>query len=231
MSEQRRPEDEEMTDVTPMSTPMVKKRSPLNLKHSHSSPALGQNGSSSQPTRISPDKLAEISASLKTRLSYAFVKVQKGWTTQSLDEIESLQQGLESPRGSPTKLHHYYHQQQQQQQQQEQQSSPSKASIRHLASAKVAKQHHRTHSDSKISSPLVNQQFRTPQTPGENSRRSQHRPSISLTTDSDSPHGMLSSPSPRWQRSEEDAVESLMFLSSPRAIQSAKFSEIPKDKQ
>ncbi|ODQ81070.1 hypothetical protein BABINDRAFT_160483 [Babjeviella inositovora NRRL Y-12698] len=37
----------------------------------------------------SPEQLSDISNQLKTRLSYAFVKVQKGWQDKTLDDIES----------------------------------------------------------------------------------------------------------------------------------------------
>jgi hypothetical protein len=39
----------------------------------------------------------QLSAQLKTRLSYAMVKVQNGWEKQSLEELEENQ----SQRGSP----------------------------------------------------------------------------------------------------------------------------------
>lgn len=40
---------------------------------------------------LSPDRMAEISDSLRTRLSYAVLKIKKGWTDYSLGQLESLQ--------------------------------------------------------------------------------------------------------------------------------------------
>uniref|UniRef100_A0A060T266 ARAD1C22814p n=1 Tax=Blastobotrys adeninivorans TaxID=409370 RepID=A0A060T266_BLAAD len=41
------------------------------------------------PSRDDAQKFAQLSSSLKTRLSFAFLKVQNGWTDQSIDELES----------------------------------------------------------------------------------------------------------------------------------------------
>lgn len=57
--------------------------------------------------------IREISSALKTRLSYAFVKVQKDWTNQSLDELEknithhddtNFKPDLNKPKTSPSKI-------------------------------------------------------------------------------------------------------------------------------
>jgi hypothetical protein len=43
----------------------------------------------------------QLSAQLKTRLSYAMVKVQNGWEKQSLDELEEVHSG--SPNSAPSR--------------------------------------------------------------------------------------------------------------------------------
>ena len=46
---------------------------------------------------ISPAKVAQLSSELRTRLSYAMVKVKNGWQSKTIDEVESLA----SRKGSP----------------------------------------------------------------------------------------------------------------------------------
>ncbi|CAN9378711.1 unnamed protein product [Alternaria alternata] len=46
-------------------------------------------------------RIGELSAQLKTRLSYAMVKVQNGWEKQSLDELEESQSQRGSPNSAP----------------------------------------------------------------------------------------------------------------------------------
>ncbi|KAK9460649.1 uncharacterized protein V1516DRAFT_686304 [Lipomyces oligophaga] len=48
-----------------------------------------------------PDRIHELSTNLRTRLSYAMLKVQNGWASQSLDEIEHNVSS--SPNSSPVK--------------------------------------------------------------------------------------------------------------------------------
>ena len=43
----------------------------------------------------------QLSAQLKTRLSYAMVKVQNGWEKQSLEELEESQSQRGSPNSAP----------------------------------------------------------------------------------------------------------------------------------
>lgn len=43
----------------------------------------------------------QLSAQLKTRLSYAMVKVQNGWEKQSLDELEEVHSQRGSPNSAP----------------------------------------------------------------------------------------------------------------------------------
>ncbi|KAH7128691.1 hypothetical protein B0J11DRAFT_276615 [Dendryphion nanum] len=62
-----------------------------------STPPVGHKRSKSTGSNT---KIGELSAQLKTRLSYAMVKVQNGWEKQSLEELEDQA----SQRGSPTSL-------------------------------------------------------------------------------------------------------------------------------
>lgn len=43
----------------------------------------------------------QLSAQLKTRLSYAMIKVQNGWEKQSLDELEEVHSQRGSPNSAP----------------------------------------------------------------------------------------------------------------------------------
>ncbi|KAK9357912.1 hypothetical protein V1504DRAFT_397978 [Lipomyces starkeyi] len=65
-----------------------------------SQPPSPHKGVSSSPL-IDKDRIQEISSNLRTRLSYAMMKVQHGWTGQSLDELE--QNVRQSPQRSPYK--------------------------------------------------------------------------------------------------------------------------------
>ncbi|CBX99073.1 hypothetical protein LEMA_P083120.1 [Plenodomus lingam JN3] len=49
----------------------------------------------------SSTRIGELSAQLKTRLSYAMVKVQYGWEKQSLDELEEVHSQRGSPNSAP----------------------------------------------------------------------------------------------------------------------------------
>ncbi|KAF7679167.1 hypothetical protein GT037_002915 [Alternaria burnsii] len=51
-------------------------------------------------------RIGELSAQLKTRLSYAMVKVQNGWEKQSLDELEESQSQRGSPNSAPGRSDH-----------------------------------------------------------------------------------------------------------------------------
>jgi hypothetical protein len=42
------------------------------------------------PKTLSPEQMSKITSNLRTRLSFAVVKVKHGWTTQSLEQLESL---------------------------------------------------------------------------------------------------------------------------------------------
>ncbi|KAF7447524.1 Whi5 domain-containing protein [Pyrenophora tritici-repentis] len=83
-------------------------------------PGVGGEGES-RPGRISAHKrnksmdthsaipgtrIGELSAQLKTRLSYAMVKVQNGWEKQSLEELEEGQSQRASPNSAPGRSDH-----------------------------------------------------------------------------------------------------------------------------
>lgn len=65
----------------------------------------------SDPSRVLLT-LSQLSQQLRTRLSYAMVKVQNGWQSNTLDEVESLASQYGSPRSStshfarPSDSHH-----------------------------------------------------------------------------------------------------------------------------
>ncbi|KAK9239500.1 hypothetical protein V1525DRAFT_386572 [Lipomyces kononenkoae] len=65
-----------------------------------SQPPSPDKGVGSSPI-IDKDRIQEMSSNLRTRLSYALLKVQHGWTGQSLDELE--QNVIPSPQHSPYK--------------------------------------------------------------------------------------------------------------------------------
>ncbi|KAH8723630.1 hypothetical protein GQ44DRAFT_709819 [Phaeosphaeriaceae sp. PMI808] len=48
-------------------------------------------------------RIGELSAQLKTRLSYAMVKVQNGWEKQSLEELEEVHSQRGSPNSAPAR--------------------------------------------------------------------------------------------------------------------------------
>ncbi|KAK3399797.1 hypothetical protein B0T20DRAFT_169224 [Sordaria brevicollis] len=50
-------------------------------------------------------RLGELSAELKTRLSYAMVKVNNGWQSHSIDQVESLASRAASPTSSNSTVH------------------------------------------------------------------------------------------------------------------------------
>ncbi|KAK6819631.1 hypothetical protein PG987_016114 [Apiospora arundinis] len=50
-------------------------------------------------------RMSELSAELKTKLSYAMLKVNNGWQSHSIDEVESLASQAGSPTSSTSTLH------------------------------------------------------------------------------------------------------------------------------
>ncbi|CAN6667128.1 hypothetical protein TRVA0_039S00364 [Trichomonascus vanleenenianus] len=71
--------------------------------------------SSSTSNPPSPEKIAQITNCLKTRLSFALMKIQNGWTDQTLEEIESHESGKSASFGhqsmlrGPAKITKGYH--------------------------------------------------------------------------------------------------------------------------
>ncbi|KAK7885293.1 hypothetical protein LTR67_010471 [Exophiala xenobiotica] len=55
-------------------------------------------GHAQTPSMVSNGNVSELSQQLRTKLKYAMIKVQNGWQTRSLDEIESL--ASQSPRST-----------------------------------------------------------------------------------------------------------------------------------
>ncbi|KAF3065904.1 hypothetical protein GL218_09255 [Daldinia childiae] len=53
-------------------------------------------------------RIGELSAELRTKLSYAMVKVNNGWQGHSIDEVESLASQVASPTSSTSTLHGRY---------------------------------------------------------------------------------------------------------------------------
>ncbi|KAJ9608842.1 hypothetical protein H2200_006613 [Cladophialophora chaetospira] len=70
---------------------------PNSAMHSHTSSAIS-NGSKGN--------VLELSQQLRTKLKYAMVKVQNGWQTRSLDEVESL--ASQSPRSTISGFQHFH---------------------------------------------------------------------------------------------------------------------------
>ncbi|KAH8809160.1 hypothetical protein F5884DRAFT_676578 [Xylogone sp. PMI_703] len=59
----------------------------------------------SNASSIGSNRLGELSSELRTRLSYAMVKVNNGWTSNSIDEVETLASQAGSPTSSTSTLH------------------------------------------------------------------------------------------------------------------------------
>ncbi|KAK4197956.1 hypothetical protein QBC40DRAFT_267126 [Triangularia verruculosa] len=67
-------------------------------------------GHSRNPSAVSVasttgSRVGEVSAELKARLSYAMVKVNRGWQTHSIDEVEDLASKAASPASSNSTIH------------------------------------------------------------------------------------------------------------------------------
>ncbi|KAI1801768.1 hypothetical protein F4811DRAFT_436459 [Daldinia bambusicola] len=84
------------------------------IKHTRTSssvspvrPGHSRNTSTVSITSTS-SRIGELSAELKTKLSYAMVKVNNGWQGHSIDEVESLASQVASPTSSTSTLHGRY---------------------------------------------------------------------------------------------------------------------------
>lgn len=67
--------------------------------HSRSTSAV------SNVSSVGSSRIGELSSELRTRLSYAMVKVNNGWQSCSIDEVESLASQAGSPTSSTSTLH------------------------------------------------------------------------------------------------------------------------------
>ncbi|KAI0595687.1 hypothetical protein F4775DRAFT_567897 [Biscogniauxia sp. FL1348] len=72
--------------------------SPVRMGHS-------RNTSTVSVASTAGSRIGELSAELKTKLSYAMVKVNNGWQSHSIDEVESLASQAASPTSSSSTLH------------------------------------------------------------------------------------------------------------------------------
>lgn len=151
--------------------------------------------SSVESTRLSSDvsreRIAQLSASLRTRLTYAFVKIQNGWTSRSLDQLEKLTYNASEVK-KPEK------------------SVLVASTLSHNNRIQKSRMHRRFNSDLS----MINTSE-----PRASPKKGKHRrpSSISLPTVS------IEIPESR-ETNEADAVESLMFLSSPHSAHAARFS-------
>lgn len=184
--------------------------------------------------------LSQLSSELKTRLSYAMVKVNHGWQTRSLDEVESLASRAASPTSSTSTIHR---------------RQGSSASPR-LAASAPATQVHFAHDQTMLrrksnsppfassnkpalAPPATIQPSSSMPAPRSNSRRNsnpRYTPTLLSYSHSASPRGnaisTLLTPvtngypnsqssvdhvmySPHKNVREQDAIESLLFMSSP----------------
>ncbi|KAI1299575.1 hypothetical protein F5Y03DRAFT_248472 [Xylaria venustula] len=72
--------------------------SPVRMGHS-------RNTSTVSVASTTGSRIGELSAELKAKLSYAMVKVNNGWQSHSIDEVESLASQAASPASSTSTLH------------------------------------------------------------------------------------------------------------------------------
>ncbi|KAI0188622.1 hypothetical protein EV127DRAFT_118833 [Xylaria flabelliformis] len=72
--------------------------SPVRMGHS-------RNTSTVSVASTTSSRIGELSAELKAKLSYALVKVNNGWQSHSIDEVESLASQAASPVSSTSTLH------------------------------------------------------------------------------------------------------------------------------
>lgn len=161
---------------------------------------------------------AQLSQQLRTRLTYAMVKVQNGWQNHSLDEVESLASA--SPRS--TTFNHYS-------------NNPNLLSPRASIAAQLVRAHSDSSSDSANSNTPYNQaQHQNRPTPmlmsppasrrglappaNIVSRPPQSRrrptPNMQVTTTATRPAAAQRTPSQNAVL-EADAVETLLFMASP----------------
>lgn len=101
---------EKMPDVGVRSS--VKRTADGAVKDSRTSPTASPNQPSSHSRNVSgvsivstaSSRATELSSELKTRLSYAMLKVHKGWQSCTIDEVENLASSAGSPASSNSTL-------------------------------------------------------------------------------------------------------------------------------
>ncbi|TVY23622.1 hypothetical protein LHYA1_G007627 [Lachnellula hyalina] len=98
--------------IAPTPTAGLKRTADGQLKqaHANSPPSPHVRGHSRTTSGISnasasSSRIGEISSELKVRLSYAMVKVNNGWQSNSIDEVESMASQAGSPTSSTSTLH------------------------------------------------------------------------------------------------------------------------------
>lgn len=95
-------DNRDTTSQSPKQTQMGHSRNTSTLSTT-SNAAMLEVGRTSTITKCSPTNLTQLSQQLRTRLTYAMIKVQNGWQNRSLEEVESLASA--SPRS--TTFNHY----------------------------------------------------------------------------------------------------------------------------
>ncbi|EPE10937.1 Nrm1-like protein [Ophiostoma piceae UAMH 11346] len=113
---QQRMNDARILDAIDGGAASRKRAADGSVKHarnaSSTSPVFGTgfgNGHSRNTSTVSVastagGRIGELSAELKTRLSYAMVKVNNGWQSHSLDQVENLSQHVTSPSSTASTI-------------------------------------------------------------------------------------------------------------------------------
>jgi hypothetical protein len=216
-----------------------KRTSSGTLKGLHSAKDGGKEYSATEvctPSRCQPHAHAlQLSVQLKTRLKYAMVKIQNGWEKQSIDQLETLA-AAHSPSVSAPRMSRHS-------------SSSSEA---YLMSpivqttppqrSRLLQSHGRSNSTNSILGPLhaahAHQQPSLAPAPQITSRRSGRRnttsrapPSLSRASYHSTPvtpdtrlHGSSLLSCNLQNQAEKDAVDSLLFMSSPNNSSNMKYS-------
>ncbi|KAJ4208804.1 hypothetical protein NW767_001915 [Fusarium falciforme] len=203
------------------------------------SPVKGHSRNPSAVSRTSATGgyIGELSAELKTRLSYAMIKVNHGWQSNSLEEVETLASHAASPTSSTSTLHR-------------RQGSSASPRIRLNAAPSSsaplpydsARQRRKSNSPPRsslpkptLAPPAAIQPSLNTNVPRSNPRRNSnpHRtPTLLSHSHTASPHTPAQLPtlqtgsrsrtagdpmlfSPHQNVREQDAIESLLFMSSP----------------
>ncbi|KAI1206054.1 uncharacterized protein F4807DRAFT_243911 [Annulohypoxylon truncatum] len=99
-------------DGTPINGQSKKRMADGVVKHTRNSSSVSpvrvghsRNTSTVSVASTAGSRIGELSAELRTKLSYAMVKVNNGWQGHSIDEVESLASQAASPTSSTSTLH------------------------------------------------------------------------------------------------------------------------------